>query len=105
MCCRWPGDVLFEPDALSDVAAYLGMDERTCADTFFDLNDDRRHLKTKATMHGGCIFVDEHGCRVHPVRPRQCRTFPYEWQRMEEECMQECRLYQAVRARRPTLNF
>ena len=25
---------------------------------------------------GRCLFYDE-GCRIYPVRPRQCRTFPF----------------------------
>jgi len=96
LCCEWPGDVLFDPAALPDLARYLDMDERDCADTFFDLSDDRRHLKTKPTVHGGCIFVDAGGCRVYPHRPQQCRTFPYAWQRPERKYMAKCRLYQAL---------
>jgi Fe-S-cluster containining protein len=27
---------------------------------------------------GGCVFLDSAGkCRVYPVRPRQCRTYPF----------------------------
>jgi len=100
ICCAWPGDVLFDPDALPGVAAHLGMDERACADMYFELHDDRWHLRTKPTAQGGCIFLDQHGCRIYPHRPRQCRTFPYEWQRSERGHMQQCALYQALRARR-----
>lgn len=98
-CCRWPGDVLFEPDALSAIAAYLQMDERMCADTFFDLHDDRWHLRAKPGPGGGCIFVTPTGCRIYPHRPRQCRTFPYEWQRRELQYMRQCPLYAALLGR------
>jgi Fe-S-cluster containining protein len=96
LCCKWPGDVLFEPSVLPDLAHYLGMDESDCADMFFDLGDDRQHLKTKPTSGEGCVFVGENGCRVYPHRPQQCRTFPYTWQRPERKYMAQCRLYQAV---------
>ncbi len=99
ICCDWPGDVLFEPGTLPDIAAHLGLDERTCAETFFDLTENRWHLKVKPTAHGGCCFVSAQGCRVYPHRPQQCRTFPYTWRRTETSLMRQCRLYQAVRAR------
>ena len=95
-CCRWPGDVLFSPDALPAVAAYLAMDERTCADSYFNLSGDRQHLITKPTENGGCIFLTESGCMVYPHRPRQCRTFPYTWQRPEKKLMRQCALYNAL---------
>ena len=98
-CCRWPGDVFFPPDALSAVADCLEMDERDCADMFFVLSKDRKRLQTKPTIDGRCIFVGEHGCRVYPHRPKQCRTFPYTWQRPEKEFMDECPLYQHLLAR------
>ena len=97
VCCRWPGVVLFPGEAVTDVAALLGMDERECAELFFELHEDRIHVQTKPTAHGGCIFLDDNGCRIYEMRPRQCRTFPYEWQRDDEpELMRECRLYRAL---------
>lgn len=37
---------------------------------------DRRSLRERA--NGDCIFFDrEAGCTVYPVRPRQCRTWPF----------------------------
>lgn len=98
-CCRWPGQVLFKPEMMPQVAAHLGMDEYECTEMFFELHDDRKHLRTKPTTHGGCIFVDENGCRVYPVRPRQCRAFPYMWRREEEDLMSQCKLYCAIRMR------
>ena len=36
----------------------------------------RRSLKEKA--NGDCVFYDRMaGCTVYPVRPRQCRTWPF----------------------------
>lgn len=98
-CCRWPGDVLFKPEDLPAVAAFLAMDEHECADTFFELSDDRRHLKTAPTEDGSCIFITPDGCLVYPHRPAQCRSFPYEWQRPERYYMDQCALFRALCAR------
>jgi uncharacterized protein len=28
--------------------------------------------------HGRCVFLSDHGrCRIYPVRPMQCRTYPW----------------------------
>ena len=97
-CCRWPGVVTFPADAVGPIAAHLGMDERACADLFFELADNRRQLRTKKTTDGGCIFIGETGCRIYPHRPRQCRTFPYEWQRPEAAYMAQCPLHKALKS-------
>lgn len=42
-----------------------------------------------------CMFLNEDGCRIYPVRPAQCRTFPFwpenvndptEWKRLKKMC-------------------
>lgn len=33
------------------------------------------HLREQGNG-GGCLFLEEHRCRAHPVRPFPCRTFP-----------------------------
>ena len=95
-CCEWPGTVTFKPDQLAAVAECLGMDERDCADTFFELSKNRRKLVTKPTVDGSCIFLCDEGCLVYDHRPEHCRTFPYKWQRPEKEYMKQCALYQAI---------
>lgn len=98
-CCRWPGDVFFSPESLPDLAAHLGLEERECADTFFDVNRSKQCLQTKPTHDGSCIFISDDGCRVYPFRPSQCRTFPYAWQRPEKDLMKECTLYIKLKQR------
>jgi Fe-S-cluster containining protein len=54
----------------------------------------KRSLRERA--NGDCIFYDHrHGCTVYPVRPRQCRTWPFwesnletpaAWKRTCESC-------------------
>jgi Fe-S-cluster containining protein len=37
----------------------------------------------KDASDGACIMLDGNRCRVYPVRPEKCRTFPYEWTNAE----------------------
>ena len=57
-------------------------------------------LRGKVTLrekaNGDCIFYHaDRGCTVYPVRPRQCRTWPFwesnlvsqeTWERTEDQC-------------------
>ena len=57
--------------------------------------------------NGDCVFWTPEGCRVYPVRPTQCRTFPFwreytrspeAWARAAERCpgVNRGRLYSAA---------
>lgn len=95
-CCCWPGAVLFEPADLPAIAAALGLDERECAEQYFQISRDRRHLRAVERPDGSCAFLGEEGCRIYSLRPRACREFPYLWQRPETELMRQCRLWRAL---------
>jgi hypothetical protein len=45
--------------------------------------------------NGDCVFYSPSGCKVYPVRPAQCQTFPFwshvmadrsEWEALAERC-------------------
>jgi Fe-S-cluster containining protein len=51
----------------------------------------RKHLKSIASgftiaeeADGACRFYDE-GCRIYPVRPLQCRTYPFWFSQMRSQ--------------------
>lgn len=79
-CCRVPGHVRLladEPDAL---AAALGLSVETFLETRTLLAPDRRALILTNHPDGSCVLLDQQGrCRVHAVKPLQCRTFPFAW--------------------------
>ncbi len=65
------------------IARYLRISEQevradyTVQDPFFgrEVTVFRDHPDTTR-----CIFLDPRNrCRIHAVKPRQCRTFPFEW--------------------------
>ncbi|HOO77352.1 MAG TPA: YkgJ family cysteine cluster protein [bacterium] len=95
-CCRWEGTVFFPPENLPGIARWLGMDERECAETYFEPAPDRRRLQAVETADGRCPFLGADGCRIYPLRPPACRSFPYRWQRPEPELMRQCRLWRTL---------
>jgi hypothetical protein len=45
--------------------------------------------------NGDCVFYGSEGCKVYPVRPVQCQTFPFwphvmktrrEWESLKDRC-------------------
>ena len=95
-CCRWPGEVIFPPESLAPIAAWFNLDERECAERFFDLTEGRQHLRVVETADGSCPFLVEGRCVIYRLRPSACRIFPYGWRRPEKELMEQCRLYRAL---------
>lgn len=46
-------------------------------ESFARLKQGRRVLMLRH-VESGCVFLGEHGCGVHPLRPSACRTYPYD---------------------------
>ena len=69
-------------DEIARIAAYLGMTEEEFIEQETIVSPDRKCLilKDKPGELGACAMLDEHGlCRIHPVKPDQCASFPYNW--------------------------
>ena len=65
---------------ISRIAAYLGMDEDEFIANETELAPDRRGLVLKSKADGACVYLDENNlCRLNPVKPDKCRSFPFEW--------------------------
>ena len=65
---------------ISRIAAYLGMDEAEFIANETELAPDRKGLVLKSRADGACVYLDENNlCRLNPVKPDKCRTFPFEW--------------------------
>ena len=94
-CCRWPGYVRLTTDEPTQIAAFLGLSVADFIDQYTRLTADRRNLSLTETESGACRFLTaDQSCRIHPVKPRQCRTFPAEWD-VPLELKARCRSRQA----------
>jgi hypothetical protein len=65
-----------DEDEIADLAAQRGETVEQVTALYTRPVGRRRSLKEKA--NGDCVFYDRAaGCTVYPVRPRQCRTWPF----------------------------
>jgi Fe-S-cluster containining protein len=76
-CCTGaPGFVWVNAEEIAAIAGYRGesVEETTALHT--RQAHSGRSLREKP--NGDCVFYDrEQGCTIYPVRPRQCRTWPF----------------------------
>ena len=73
-CCTVEGYVWVTRREAQRIADHLGLDLARFALRYLRTVDRRHALTDRAD--GACVFWDE-GCTIYPVRPRQCRTFPF----------------------------
>lgn len=75
-CCILPDDTVVYATRrdFRRIARYL----KVGFDRFLELytRTDEGYVVLKSGPRGACIMYD-HGCRIYPVRPVQCRTFPF----------------------------
>jgi Fe-S-cluster containining protein len=94
-CCTGaPGFVWVNDDEIADIAEYRKEQLADVEGLYVRSVGRRRSLRER--VNGDCIFFDrEAGCTIYPVRPRQCRTWPFwesnlrtpaDWQRTCEVC-------------------
>ena len=88
-CCKWPGDVYLEDEEVTKIAAFLGMAENEFVQDYTRIRANRTGLslvdKEESTE---CIMLDGDRCRIHEVKPEQCKGFPNVWNfpGWREEC-------------------
>jgi len=93
-CCTGaPGYVWVAQDEMEAMAVALGISleefaRRYCRRVW-------RRISLRELPNFDCVFLGAEGCRVYPVRPRQCRTFPFwtsnlhnrrSWERLRAKC-------------------
>lgn len=94
-CCTGePGFVWVNAEEIAAIAAFRGESEEETLALYTRRVFDSRSLKEKP--NGDCVFYDrEQGCTIYPVRPRQCRTWPFwesttqtpaDWKRTRRAC-------------------
>jgi uncharacterized protein len=76
-CCTGaPGFVWVEAAEIEAIAAHHNEKLSETLALYTRMVGNRRSLREKA--NGDCVFYDaQQGCTIYPVRPRQCRTWPF----------------------------
>lgn len=94
-CCTGaPGFVWVTDEEIKALAEFRGEPEEEVFGLYTRREGARRSLREK--LNGDCVFYDRQaGCTVYPVRPRQCRTWPFweqntrtpaDWDRAAADC-------------------
>ena len=80
-CCRIKdGIVRVSADEIKRIAAFLGQDEVAFIAGETEVAPDRKSLMLKSLPDGSCAYLTpDNLCRINPVKPDKCRTFPSEW--------------------------
>src|SRR5207237_8380892 len=76
-CCTGaPGFVWVNAEEVTAIAEYRGESVQQTRELYTRVVDCKRSLREKP--NGDCVFYDRaQGCTIYPVRPRQCRTWPF----------------------------
>ena len=78
-CCKWPGDVRLEEDEIGPIARFLELTEEQFIGRYTRLRSNRKGLSLIEKDNHECVMLENHGCRIHPVKPGQCAGFPNKW--------------------------
>ena len=75
-CCRISGGFVFLTDEeAAQMSVYLNTSHEMFREWFTKSADNRLALVDGEHEH--CVFLEEGACIIYPVRPQQCRTFPF----------------------------
>lgn len=80
-CCRGDGYVALTADDVAQIAAALELSEETFVATYAERGPDGGlRLVEQGDPLRSCVFLGaDNLCRVHAVKPEQCRGFPMKW--------------------------
>ncbi|MEE2902518.1 MAG: YkgJ family cysteine cluster protein [Myxococcota bacterium] len=86
-CCLKDGLVYLHTEELTQMAAHLKMTQEVFRTTFRVEYDPASEQPVLLAKEGkGCPLLDDKlRCRVHAVKPSQCRTFPFWSELLDDE--------------------
>jgi len=92
-CCTGEsGYIWVNSKEIEEISRFLGIDTEIFKERFLIKVGYRYSIKEKPYKNGfACLFFDN-GCKIYPVRPNQCRTFPF-WDYFKnkiDELKKEC---------------
>jgi len=94
-CCAKPGWVYFDKEDVEKAASFLDLRPGYFKKKFQLTPVDPMHWEMGVTENEPCPFLGQEGCKIHPVKPKQCRAFPFweenlrtrdSWNKVSEDC-------------------
>ena len=91
-CIGESGYIWVTPKEIKEIAKFLNMDTEKFKELYLIKVGYKYSIKEKPYKNGfACIFFNK-GCTIYPVRPKQCRTYPF-WDYFKthlDELIKEC---------------
>lgn len=93
-CTGGPGYVWVSEEEMQTMADFLGLSLSAFCRRYTRIVDGRYSL-TEMRDNYDCVFLEGKRCTIYPVRPIQCRTFPFwpenlvskeAWESAKEHC-------------------
>ena len=81
-CCTQKGWVYLGVEDVPRLAAFLDMSASEFRRRF--VYSTKHTSRLRKPRQGECPFLNAEGCSVHPVKPMQCRVFPF-WPELVED--------------------
>jgi len=81
-CCEQKGYVYLTESDLARIAKFLKMRAAEFERRF--VYRTRHLLRLRIPRESQCHFLREGGCSIHPVKPTQCRIFPF-WPELTDD--------------------
>lgn len=75
-CTGGPGYAWVTKDEIKAIAEYLGLSIKAFGKKYLRYINGRYALLEKSDVFD-CIFLKDKRCQIYPVRPIQCRTYPW----------------------------
>lgn len=94
-CIGAPGFTWVGQGEINEISDFLGVQAKDFVRDYTKRVGHRfclKELSISGSLH--CVFFDDHTkqCSIYPVRPAQCRTFPFwdHFKKHPEEALTEC---------------
>ena len=76
-CSGGPGYVWATPEEIAAIASFLKMTVDLFVRRYIRQKDNRYALIEKKMQNFDCVFLQDNKCRIYPVRPVQCKSYPW----------------------------
>lgn len=77
-CCTGaPGFVWLTLEEMEAIAKFLDIPLDLFKRKYVKMRNNRYSLIEKKSQNNACVFLEGKKCQIYPVRPNQCRTFPW----------------------------